>query len=65
MPLDPYLAMADALGDSGLLPAAIRAVRQEGSVWMLPITAWPVGVLYNLDLLEAAGLDRPSPVDLG
>ena len=61
VPLDPYLAMADALGDSGLLPAAIRAVQQEGRIWMLPITAWPAGVLYNLDLLEAAGLDRPSP----
>ena len=60
VPLDPYLAMADALGDSGLLRSSIRAVQQEGSVWILPITAWPIGVLYNLDLLEAAGLERPA-----
>jgi ABC-type glycerol-3-phosphate transport system substrate-binding protein len=61
VPLDPYLAMADALGESGLLTASIRAVQQEGSVWLLPITALPIGVLYNMELLEAAGLEQPRP----
>lgn len=63
MPLDPYLAMLESESGygEGIYSAAIDAMRHECVTWVLPLTGTPLGVLYNADLLKAAGLEPPRP----
>ncbi len=59
--LDP---MGDLIADSGfptedLVPKAWDAVQWEGGPQALPLDVHPLGLYYNLDLFEQAGITRP------
>ncbi|MGI6081693.1 MAG: ABC transporter substrate-binding protein [Limnochordia bacterium] len=58
MPIDRYL---DAMPDrSDLIPDVVRALRYDGKTWAVPFSVWPIGDLYNMDMLEGRGLARPT-----
>ena len=58
MPIDRYLnAMPDR---SDLIPDVVRALRYDGKTWALPFSVWPIGDLYNMDMLEGHGLAKPT-----
>ena len=60
-PLDPYLErMRDA---DDFIPGIIDGVRYGGRTYAMPFSVWVNADLYNLDMVNAAGLTLPSTWD--
>ena len=57
--------MTDALAETGLAkslnPATLAVGQADGRTYAIPIAAYSVGLLYNRELFEKAGLDPDSP----
>ena len=61
-PLDEYI-QGDKYDLSDFVPAALDNMKYEGRIYALPITVHTLLLLYNKQLLQAAGLqDPPSTV---
>jgi ABC-type glycerol-3-phosphate transport system substrate-binding protein len=59
-PLDPWLADAPWLANE--LPA-LQVAQRDGQTYGVVLTASPQGLLYNQELLDAAGVEVPTTVD--
>lgn len=57
--------MTDALAETGLAdvlnPATLAVGQAEGRTYAVPIGAYSVGLVYNRELFEEAGLDPDAP----
>jgi ABC-type glycerol-3-phosphate transport system substrate-binding protein len=60
-PLDVYLAAMPDRGD--FFPDVMQGLRYKGHTWALPFSVWPVGVLYNMDMLNSRGIAKPTNWD--
>jgi len=61
--MDPLLESDSEVTRANLLPAAADAATYEGSIYALVIgfMPGPISLYYNVDHLEAAGIDAPTP----
>ena len=59
----PVRGVAGAAGiDLGRLPeGSVKAVTHEGEMHAVPLDVYSLGMYYNVDLVEKAGLDPSSP----
>ncbi len=58
--LSPYYS--DEL-KADILPSALDAVTVDGKIYALPIEMETLGLFYNVDMLEEAGIDPPKTWD--
>jgi multiple sugar transport system substrate-binding protein len=61
--MDPLLESDSEVTKANLLPAAVEAASLEGSIYALLIgfMPGPISLYYNVDHIEAAGMEAPSP----
>lgn len=61
-PLDSYLK-ADGVNTSDFVPAALNQMKYKGKIYSVPIAVHSFELLYNKDLLSAAGVAVPQTMD--
>jgi len=61
-PLDEYLS-DDKVNLEDFAPASLDQMRYDGKTYALPITVHTQELLYNKDLLAAAGIEPPKTID--
>lgn len=61
-PLDDHLA-EEGVDTTGFVPAAMEQMTYEGKLYSLPIAVHSFQLLYNVSLLEEAGVAVPSTMD--
>lgn len=61
LPLDDYLKTSSIEGD--LIPGVIDAFRVNGKTWALPYSIWPLGDVYNMTVMDNAGVAQPTNWD--
>lgn len=64
VPLDEVVARI-GLDLSSLPPASVAASTVDGELYAVPVDSHPLAMYYNVDLVEAAGLDPANPPKTG